>query len=111
MLATREGKILAWFADGMLWPTIEPQADGGKIVRITDRRYGVPGETINGWWGLEARLDASNRVIGTIERIQLPRDTSRVNELFVAGFGKPTELFAQARNAAEAAQSCASQRG
>lgn len=110
VLATREGKILAWFADGMLWPTIEPQADGGKIVRITDRRYGVPGETINGWWGLEARVDANNRVAGKIEHIQIPRDTSRVNELFVAGFGKPTELFAQARNAAEAAQSCASQR-
>lgn len=111
VLATREGKILAWFSDGMLWPSIEPQEDGGKIVRITDRRYGVPGDTVNGWWGLEARVDAGNRVVGKIERIQLPRDTSRVNELFAAGFGKPTEIFPQARNAADAARDCAAQRG
>jgi hypothetical protein len=111
VLTTREGKILSWFSDGMIWPTVETKADGGKIVRITDRRYGVPGETVNGWWGLEAQVDAANRVTGTIERIQVPRDLSRIGELFDAGFGKPTEIFPQARNAAEAAQSCAVQRG
>jgi inner membrane protein len=111
VLATREGKILSWFSDGMIWPTVETKADGGKIVRITDRRYGVPGETVNGWWGLEAQVDAANRVTGTIERIQIPRDLSRIGELFDAGFGKPTEIFPQARDAAEAARSCVSQRG
>jgi hypothetical protein len=59
---------------------------------------------------LQARLDANNRVVGKVEHIQIPRDTSRVNELFVAGFGKPTELFPQARSAADAAQACVSQR-
>ncbi len=111
VLATREGRILAWFADGMIWPVVEPQADGGKSVRITDRRYGVPGETINGWWGLQARIDANSRIVGKVEHVQIPRDTSRVNELFVAGIGKPTELFPQSRNAQEAAQGCAAQRG
>jgi inner membrane protein len=108
--ATQEGRILDWFADGQLWAIVAPGSDGTKIVRLTDRRYGVPGPTIQGWWGIEARVDAGGRVIGAPVKIDLPRDVSRAGELFVAAWGRPTGLFAHAKDAAGAAQACAANR-
>lgn len=108
--ATREGRILDWFADGHVWAIAAPGSDGSTVVRLTDRRYGVPGPTIQGWWGIEARIDANGRVIGAPIRIDLPRDVSRAGELFAAAWGRPTELFPHARDAADAARACAAGR-
>lgn len=105
--ATREGRILDWFADGHLWAIVAPGSDGTKSVRLTDRRYGVPGPTIQGWWGIEARVDANGRVAEGPIKIDLPRDPSRARELFVAAWGRPTELFPHAKDTAEAARACA----
>jgi inner membrane protein len=108
--ATREGRILDWFADGHVWGIVAPGGDGTRIVRLTDRRYGVPGPTIQGWWGIEARVDANGRVVEAPVKIDLPRDVSRAGELFVAAWGRPTELFPHAKDAADAARACAANR-
>jgi inner membrane protein len=110
VLATREGRILHWFADGHVWAIVVPGGDGTKVVRLTDRRYGVPGPTIQGWWGIEARVAADGRMVERPVKIDLPRDVSRVGELFVAAWGRPTELFAHAKDATEAARACAATR-
>ena len=108
--ATPEGRILDWFADGHVWGVAVPGSDGSTVVRLTDRRYGVPGPTIQGWWGIEARVDAAGRVAERPVKIDLPRDASRAGELFAAAWGRPTELFPHARDAAEAARACAANR-
>lgn len=110
VLATREGRILAWFADTHVWAIVAPGSDGTKIVRLTDRRYGVPGPTIQGWWGIEARVDAAGRVVEGPVKIDLPREIGRAGELFVAAWGRPTELFPHAKDAADAAGACAANR-
>jgi inner membrane protein len=110
VLVTREGRILHWFADGHVWAIVAPGGDGTKVVRLTDRRYGVPGPTIQGWWGIEARVGADGRVVEGPVKIDLPRDASRAGELFVAAWGRPTALFAHAKDAADAARACASNR-
>lgn len=110
VLATREGRILDWFAGGQVWAIVAPGGDGTKIVRLTDRRYGVPGPTIQGWWGIEARVAADGRMVEGPVKIDLPRDASRAGELFVAAWGRPTDMFAHAKDAAEAARGCAANR-
>jgi inner membrane protein len=107
---TREGRILDWFADGHVWAIAAPQSDGTTLVRLTDRRYGVPGPTIKGWWGIESRVDAQGRVLEAPVKIELPRDVSRAGELFAAALGRPTELFPHAPDAASAARDCVENR-
>jgi inner membrane protein len=107
---TREGRILDWFADGHVWGVAVPQSDGTTLVRLTDRRYGVPGSTIQGWWGIEARVDAMGRVREAPVKIDLPRDVGRAGELFGAALGRPTELFPHAPDADSAARDCAKNR-
>lgn len=110
ILATREGRILDWFADGHLWAVVAPGGDGTTTVRLTDRRYGIPGPTVQGWWGIEARVDAGGRPETPPVRVDLPRDASRAGELFAAAWGRPTELFPHSKDAADAARACAAGR-
>lgn len=110
VLATPQGRIFEWFAGGHLWAVVEPAEDGGKRVRVTDRRYGVPGPTNQGWWGVAARVDAEGRLLEGPEKFEMTRDTSRIGELFLAARGIPTELFPHAADAAQAARDCAANR-
>ena len=77
---------------------------------VTDRRYGVPGPTNQGWWGVAARVDAEGRLLEGPEKFEMTRDTSRIGELFLAARGIPTELFPHAADAAQAARDCAANR-
>ncbi len=107
-LGTDEGKLFAWFAMGEVWPSIAAAADGSTVVRLTDRRYGVPGATVQGWWGIEMRIGADGRVIEKPRRIDLPRgaDGDAIGQLFAASRGQATPMFAQAPSVQEAAESC-----
>jgi inner membrane protein len=107
--ATPEGRLFEWFSDGEIWPTVGPAADGSRVVRLTDRRYGAPGPTLQGWWGIEATIAADGRVLEAPRRIDLPRGNlgPLIGELLTASTGAPTALFPQAANAADAAEACA----
>ena len=65
--ATHEARVLRWFADGRLqWrllPDPAPQTAGGFIVEARDYRYGLPGDSILGFWGLRFRVDAQGRML------------------------------------------------
>ncbi len=109
--ATEEGQLLAWFADGDLWPRIVANGDGSALVQLWDRRYGITGETNNGWWGIEAAF----RTDGTMsppQRASIPRDFdgNAIGQLFRASLGEPTALFPQRANATDAAADCRQQR-
>ena len=89
-----------------------PGSDGSRVVRLTDRRYGAPGPTLQGWWGIEARVGADGRLIQAPQRIALPRGPlgPLIGELAAASVGTPTPLFPQAKDAGDAAEACARDR-
>ena len=109
LAATPQGRLLDWFASGETWPALA--ADGTR-ARLTDRRYGAPGATAQGWWGIEAPLDAAGQVAQTPTRLSIPRplDWPTVRALYAAAFGRPGPLFPQAADAASAAATCAATR-
>jgi inner membrane protein len=71
---TREGALFEWFSmDKTLWRS-RPDGNGGTIVEATDLRYGMPGATDMGFWGIRAHLDAANALISDIETFANPRE-------------------------------------
>lgn len=71
---TREGALFEWFAmDKTLWRS-RPDGNGGTIVEATDLRYGMPGATDAGFWGIRAHLDAANAPVSGIEAFTNPRE-------------------------------------
>lgn len=69
--ATREGRILEWFAAGQtVGRVIEGPA--GTAVEIDDLRYGLPGRPELGFWGIRVPLDDRGQPSGPVERINRP---------------------------------------
>lgn len=70
-LKTPAGAALSWFAMGRVHWTVllerEPTNGTGHVVEARDYRYGLPGESILGFWGLRFRLDAQHRLRGRPE--------------------------------------------
>lgn len=68
-LATREGKVFTWFADGELTASVKEDQAGAR-VELTDLRFGVPGDPRAGLFGLAIHLDAAGRPTGVAERMR-----------------------------------------
>jgi inner membrane protein len=66
---TREGTIFTWFAMGETAARITPNGDG-FVVEIDDLRYGFPGESALGYWGIRGVFDADGRLRGLVQRIE-----------------------------------------
>jgi hypothetical protein len=45
-------------------------------VEATDLRYGLPGDTDHGFWGIKAGVGADNAILGEVEILRSPRDAS-----------------------------------
>jgi inner membrane protein len=72
---TREGRILRWFSmDNVYWQV--EAGNQGTLVRGLDYRYGLPGRTVLGFWGIEATVGPDGKVRGDVTVFQPPRDTS-----------------------------------
>jgi inner membrane protein len=69
--ATPEVQILARFAPHQTWPELRRDEQGHSVVRFTDLRYGAPGSSIAGWWGIDVTFDAAGAV--EARRIAVPR--------------------------------------
>jgi inner membrane protein len=69
--ATREGRILEWFAAGQTVGRVV-EGPGGKLVEIDDLRYGLPGRAELGFWGIRVPLDDEGRPSGPVERFNRP---------------------------------------
>lgn len=60
--STYEARVFRWFADGRLHWRQLPQESGGFIFEARDYRYGMPGDSVLGFWGLRFRTDAQGRI-------------------------------------------------
>ncbi len=73
VLATEPGRVFHWFAmDKLHWTVLADAAadnPGGHVVEARDYRYGLPGDSALGFWGLRFRLDAQHRPLGAPERL------------------------------------------
>lgn len=89
------GRVLAHFAAGRLWPRLVPLDGGAVEVRLTDLRYGFPGDTIAGWWGIEATVGADGTLLAPPKRIQLTRELSwdAVRAVFRASAGNVAAIY------------------
>lgn len=71
--STHDARIFRWFADGRLHWTQKPDAaadnHGGVLLEARDYRYGMPGDSLLGFWGLRFRVDAQGRVLGEPEAL------------------------------------------
>jgi inner membrane protein len=89
------GRILTHFAAGRVWPFLVPLDDGAVEVRLTDLRYGFPGDTVAGWWGIAATVGADGTLASTPRRVQLTRELSweAVRAVFRASAGDVAAIY------------------
>ncbi len=92
--ATPAAQVLAWFADGQIWPQLRRDDTGRTVVRLTDLRYGAPGATVAGWWGVDVVIGPDGQPIDAA-RIAIPRTISgnAVAVVFRAAFGDMAALY------------------
>jgi inner membrane protein len=57
-----EARVFRWFADGRVHWRQLPQESGGYVFEARDYRYGLPGDSLLGFWGLRFRTDAQGRL-------------------------------------------------
>ncbi|MBB3264947.1 inner membrane protein [Azospirillum sp. OGB3] len=75
--ATPEAEVFRWFSmDNLIWRE-QPLEDGRRLVQALDHRYGMPGVSSLGFWGIRAVVDPAGRLVGPVETFQTPRDASR----------------------------------
>jgi len=91
---TEEGEIFFAFANGPLKTVVETNGDGGVDLKLNDMRYGYPGATLAGLWGLRVAISAD----GTIEaakRYAVPVEITpeNITALVRANFGLVQNVF------------------
>lgn len=68
--ATERGRLFSWFAmDRVHWTVAPARQEGGQgavRVRGYDTRYGLPGDSVLGFWGVEA-LVRDGAVVGEVK--------------------------------------------
>ncbi|HSK41245.1 MAG TPA: metal-dependent hydrolase, partial [Arenibaculum sp.] len=67
LAGTWEAGVFSWFAMDQVYWTVSSTDDGGATVAATDLRYGMPGGTELGFWGIRGRLDATGSLTGPPE--------------------------------------------
>lgn len=94
---TRAGEIYFTFATGPLHVERLPHGGnpvGGEELLVHDLRFGFPGESLTGLWGMAAILDAEGRLVKA-ERFSVPRAVERgaLAAMARAKLGLPQPLF------------------
>ena len=87
ILATKEGRIYKWFANGLLAAEIVPE-NGGQRVRLVDLSYGYVPDPLTSLWGIDTRFDEKGRMLGPPERYTDRPEVSgeRIGRLFADAF-------------------------
>ncbi len=91
---SEEGHIYLAFANGPLKTMVVENGNGERELRMDDMRYGFPGTSISGLWGLSVVFNGDGS-IGRIARYSMRPETSSANvwALLRANLGLPQEVF------------------
>ncbi len=74
--ATPEAALFDWFAmNKLLWRTVQ-NPDGSVRVEATDLRYGLPGETDLGFWGIRVQVGEDQSLTSPVEMFRVPREAT-----------------------------------
>lgn len=91
-LSTEAGRLFNWFSSNQL-----SIARDKNTITLWDSRYGIPGASVSGWWGLEFPITHSSDAIrvGSPHRVSAMRDSSwsKVINLFRAAFGLENDFL------------------
>lgn len=92
---TAPGRVFTRFANGARYAVIERGDDGREELRIADARFGIPGRTLTGFWGLAVPLQAGALQPEQAYRFQRERDVpaGAWAALWAATWGRPQSLF------------------
>jgi len=95
ILGTEEGKIFDWFSIGNL---SYAQGKSENQIIVTDARYGVPGDSLFGWWGQTYTLsnNSDGKLIATYNgKMQFDREASfhAIKNLFRAAYGLENDFM------------------
>lgn len=98
ILATNDAQVFDWFTNSHL-SFAETRIKNEYMV--SDIRYGVPGESVFGWWGQIYRVtrDANGQFVAVyVTKLQVDRDASwdAIGNLYKAAFGQPNSFLPQA---------------
>ncbi|MBP2316950.1 metal-dependent hydrolase [Azospirillum soli] len=75
--ATSEAKVFRWFSMENLYWREQPLDSQHTLVQALDHRYGMPGVSSLGFWGIQAVVDRAGVLAGAVETFQTPRDASQ----------------------------------
>lgn len=94
ILKTKGGRLFDWFSGNEL-----SYVRAGDKIQVMDARYGTPGESVFGFWGLEFSLNGD--IIDVNEEpafIRAPREATKeaIFELFKASYGRPNNFLLRA---------------
>lgn len=94
-LATPEGRRYRLFASAVIHPHIVADEQGRRWLRLGDMRYGAPGASIAGQWGLQWRVDGTGRLDGEGVRYRVSPGATwdRVVALLRASMGLDNHVF------------------
>lgn len=86
---TERGRLFTWFAlDRVHW-TAQARPDGAVQVRGYDTRYGLPGDSLLGFWGVEATVRDGAVLEEVTEFRQRPEATGpRLRGFIAEAFGR-----------------------
>ncbi len=94
---TRAAAIYGRFATGPRHVALQPHAGnpaGGQELMLHDLRFGFPGRTLTGLWGMAAILDGEDRFVRA-ERFAVPRELrpGDLSAMLRAKLGLPQAVF------------------
>lgn len=94
-LATPEGARYRLFASQVIHPHIVADEQGRRWLRLGDMRYGAPGASIAGQWGLQWPIDEAGRLDGEGSRYRVSPGATwdRVVALLRASVGLDNHVF------------------
>lgn len=92
ILHTQGGRIFNWFADGEL-----SMVRNGNQITVMDARYGTPGPSVFGFWGLIFSFNGINMIDVNEEPtyVRAPREATlaAIKGLFRAAYGLPNDFL------------------
>ena len=93
-LLTPDGQRFARFAVGPIWARWV-EAEGRAAVQLADGRFGLPGPSVVGLWGLQWTLDSSDQPSGIPARFRTPMepDAMALRQFFLAKIGRAQAGF------------------